>query len=822
MAPAVDRQVYDDETQSSDWANDGAELPVAKRHCSEPARAGFKTHSIETSLSPPPSIQHQIKCPWCAKEFDAPEDGEASEYHVLKEHMALMHPQVANMPVHDLAGKTIDSDVIADSNDGLNTLETSNVTTVTAPATGADATPENNSNAGDGDLKTDATKALHSKLHDLKRQQTHEYMEKRLLASWNLHDVREFNPDYDDTTAGLEQSWLYVFDQSKKNEGDAGTNPPRPNPYLSSTTDKGEFLKITPVEDFLDSLNDYASMPTDKLHALAANVAHTLKTWQDEWIAIEKLGKGITHKSAKKSANPRALDPPEIFQDRKEATLYGYKYDPTIHDLKKRDPKKDSMFKIQDPFVQGGFRPTAAQLRKMQAEVGRNNPNPDGFPTMIRHGQEYIPRFQEPPLLPYDGRGMTTRKRKVPHSEVAALRQTSVHDSTTPALESDIDGQPFKRLTRSIVNKVEPTHAKTAPPSPGPRARGRGGIRGGRGRGGISRTSRPALATAKVIASKAAEPLTGDSTETAPSLSVTTSQTDGLASDQNTPGSASVAPASKPALAPATPGAPPALAALPPNLTQPGEVVDASELNRRKLLAKSKNPRRTQAMLDHWARFNQEGRTRNPKRTKAQIEADKVADAERKSKEPLKAPTTKPRKRKALNTDTTDEPATKQSRTASMVGTASLQPAHIQPTLTAPTPVIPPSPASITLPQTHLMQPSAPSRPRSPQGFLASHSSAHAAMSNPQPARALQPVLPGFDRNPRSSIWDPPRRFYSFANPLPPYSSYGQTPFPPPHVNPPHRHEASPPEILPPGPTYPFDAIRPHQHLQNGRPMQRP
>ncbi|OKL59713.1 hypothetical protein UA08_05430 [Talaromyces atroroseus] len=819
--------------QSSDWANERSDLPVAKRHCSEPARAhqGFNTHSIETSLSPPPSIHHQIKCPWCAKDFEAPAHGAASEYDVLKEHLAVMHPQIANLSAHDIPTKDTNAETTMDDDGDVfrqgSALDTSHIATVTAPATNADATPETNAIASDAALKADSTGALHNKLQDWRRQQAHEYIENRLLANWKLHDAREFNPDYDDTTAELDQTWCYVFDQSKTTARKASVDvPTRPNPYLSSTTEKGEFLKLTPVEDFLNSLKDFETMSTDELHASAANVAHALKTWQDEWSAIEDMNKAI--KPSKKTANPRALDPPEVFQDKREAMLYGYKYDPTIHDPKKRDPKKGSLFKCPDPFIQGGFRPTAAQLRKMQADVAPSNPNPDGFKTMMKHGQEYIPKFQDPPLTPFEGRGATSRKRKVPHSEIAALRQMSGHDSSTPALESDIDGQPFKRLTRSIVSKaVETPETKTAPPSPGLRGRGRG-ARGGRGRGGTlkasSRTAQVPLA--KAIASKAVNaPL---SAETAPLLSngVTPSpQPDGLAPDRAsvdaTGGSASIAPVPKPALAPATPGAPPALAALPPNLVQPGEVVDALELNRRKLLAKSKNPRRTQAMLDHWKRFNKEGRTRNPKRTKAQIEADRLADAERKSKEPQKAPATKTRKRKATSTDTADGSVSKQPRaaTTSMAATVSLQPAPIQPATTTSTSIatIAPTPAAIGLPIAHFLPPSAPSRPRSPPSFLAPQNSAPAAV----PPRPLQPVLPGFDRNPASS-WTGPPHFFSYPNSAPSYPRYGETQFSPPPANPPHRHEAGPPEIMQPLPTYPYDATRPQMQLQKGAQTQRP
>jgi hypothetical protein len=55
---------------------------------------------------------------------------------------------------------------------------------------------------------------------------------------------------------------------------------------------------------------------------------------------------------------------------------------------------------------------------------------------------------------------------------------------------------------------------------------------------------------------------------------------------------------------------------------------EAIEEARRVKIANSKNPKRTKAMLDHWDRFNREGRIRNPKRSKAQIEQDRTVDGD--------------------------------------------------------------------------------------------------------------------------------------------------------------------------------------------------
>ncbi|EEA21730.1 hypothetical protein TMatcc_008846 [Talaromyces marneffei ATCC 18224] len=874
MAPAVKRS-YDEETQSSDWTNEHPGSPPVKRPRSEPTQTlqGFNNSSIEASLSPPVSDHHQINCPWCSESFDAPEDGVISAHNALKKHITLAHPRIANLSAHDDQSKDDDSEITMPEhidlvNTRLKGVLSSNVAAVTAPATDVDVTPAGSETPGI-DLSLEAADTLDSKLHDLERQQVHAAnAEKRLVAGWNFHDARKFNKDYDDATADLEDSWCYVFGDSKPTTKKGHSKKPtRPDPYLSSTAEKGEFLKLTPVEQFLDSLNDFESMPTDQLHAAAQNVYHALKTWQDEWMAIEELNKRVTNKP-KKSSNPRALDPIEVFQDKREAMLYGYKYDPTIHEPKKREANNETTFKCQDPFVQGGFRPTAAQLRKMQTEAGKNNINPDGFKTMTRNGQEYVPKFQDPPLIPFDSRGSTNRKRKLPQGEIAALRQPSVHDSTT-AFESDLDGQPFKRVTRS-VNKTENPQTQTAPPSPGPRPHGKKR----KARGGASHATQPTNITSNTIQptnhasnitfkqtsySNIAGSPTGNTLsfghETVPSSSsraITSPPVDGLTSVASSE-QADMTPAPMPALAPAAPGAPPALAALPQPLAEPGEVLSEAELRRRDKIANSKNPRRTIAMLDHWDNFHKDGRTRKPKRTKEQMEADRVADESRRANGQGKAP--KKRKRRAATTTTTtvDSPAIKQqgttatatstaiaatATTATTSTTVSLQPISIQPAATsattapvAPPPPPPPPPARI-MTQTYPVPLNEPLRPQPSRGFPSLHPLIPVAPPEPQPTMASynsQPVLPGVDRNtapppPPPPRWTAPSQYYTYGNPPPlsPYHPYRQPQYPPPPPPPPPSQIQQPPlrdtghpETIQPSANYPFDPRRPLPPFQN-------
>lgn len=864
MAPV--KRSYDEETQSSDWTNEQSGSPSIKRRRSEPTQTlpNSNNSSVEASLSPPTSGLHQINCPWCSESFDALKDGVVSSHDALKRHITLAHPRITNPSVDEDLIKDDDSDSTMTGrvdllNSHLKSALGNHIAAVTAPATDTDVTPAGSQTPEIG-LSARAAESLDSKLHDLERQQVHAAnAEKRLMACWNLHDARKFNRDYDTTTASLEDSWCHVFGDSKStNKKTNGKKAGRPGPYLCDKTEKGEFLKLTPVEKFLDTLIDFESMPTDQLHAAAQNVYHALRTWQDEWIAIEELSKRVTNKP-KKSSNPRALDRPEVFRDKKEAMLYGYKYDASIHEPKKREANNETIFKCQDPFVQGGFRPTAAQLRKMQTEVGKNNPNPDNFKTMMRDKQEYVPRFQDPPLIPYDSRGLPTRKRKLPQGEIAALRQPSVHDSTT-AFESDLDGQHFKRVTRS-VNKTEKSQTQTAPPSPGSRPRA-----GKRRKGQTTQptstatiTTQPTNLTTNVTFEAVTSNTVGipiDNTlatanETAPSSRAITSPPVDVLNPISGSEQAEITPTPMPALAPAAPGAPPALAALPQALAEPGEVLSEAELRRRDKIANSKNPRRTIAMLDHWGKFHKDGRTRKPKRTKEQMEADRLAEEIRRANGQGKPP--RKRKRKAT---TVDGPTTKQQRTnstATAMATAtataatgtgtttgsttmSMQPLSIQPaasTFAAPIEPPPLPPPSRTMNPTYPIPLNEPPRPQSSRGFPSLHPLVPIAPPEPQPTMAsytAQPVLPSVEGNtahpPHPPRWAASPPYYPYGNPPPPppYHPYGQPQYPPPpppssQLHQPPRRDPSRPETMQPSPTYPFDVRRPGPSLP---PLQNP
>ncbi|KAL4929456.1 uncharacterized protein BDV17DRAFT_281429 [Aspergillus undulatus] len=452
---------------------------------------------------------------------------------------------------------------------------------------------------GDGEVpEGESDVALSNQLHEFSRDEDHASVEKRLHNFWNIHDVRKFAEEYDEITNDMSETWAAVFHESKRSKKrDVPEIGERPDPYKKTNVDRGEFLEMTPLEDFLSQLRDPELRSSDELYAITENVAYALKVWQDEFLAIDRLQKLATRHNLKITSDPRKLERPQVFEDKKEATLYGYKH----------DPKEDKVGR-QNPFIQGGFKPTPAQYRKMIQKAGQINPNPDGWRTITKFGVEHVPKFQDPPREDYIGKA--TRKRKAAELEAANRANDSdeaaATETPTPA-ELDQDyANPAKRRARTRRGAGETEEPGNARPFP---TRGRGGRPRGRGaaRGGSRAASEAPLAPAPTLGTPA--PGADSSSQPRPGAQL-------VPIEPAPNGSSATASTAQPLLAGADDDAP-----------------DPAELARRQKIANSKNPKRTEAMLNHWARFNREGRVRNPKRSKAQIEADRAAEAAKKATE---------------------------------------------------------------------------------------------------------------------------------------------------------------------------------------------
>ncbi|KAL1956716.1 hypothetical protein VTO42DRAFT_6866 [Malbranchea cinnamomea] len=385
------------------------------------------------------------------------------------------------------------------------------------------------------------------KLPDEQQEMT---LEQRCLRLWNIHDVYQFTDDYDGEESGLPHLWCRMFDGFQ-----------RPMAYEKKSVARGEFLPVTNPDMIVDMLKDPGSHNSDELYALTANVAHILKIWQDEYLAIEKLRQRATESASKKKPRARCFEKFAVFEDKKESILYGYKHDPSENRIGR-----------QDPFLQGGFAPTASQLAKMQEEAKRKGTlNIDGWTPVIKGGEEYIPMIgPEPPVV----------KKKKP--------------TNARTKEEDSNAEGEKRVTRFGGSKHPSTRETSqAPSTPSSPVTGRG--RAARSRA-MSRTPQKASAQAPTsVPSSAAAP----TTRRRRSITTTT-----------TPAGASPATSAGPSRT-ATP--------------YPDPLLDPKNQEK---IRNSKNPKRTEAMILHWAKFNYEGRTRNPKRSKAQIEADKAAERE--------------------------------------------------------------------------------------------------------------------------------------------------------------------------------------------------
>ncbi|PGH10188.1 hypothetical protein AJ80_07547 [Polytolypa hystricis UAMH7299] len=510
---------------------------------------GTPSSHVRRQLSEPPQPQsnpiqdtpgadasRSVKCLWCGEGFEASTaPGAISPAEALRQHMWDAHPNVAKFSLVD---------------------------------------QDPNNEIASGESALDEAAPLDS-LQQLSRHNEAIDVERRLSSFWNVDNVHQFTDDYDGEDDGIPELWKEEFDAIE-----------RPKAYETEIVADGKFLPITKSEIYTDILKNPETLSTEKLYAITANTAHALKIWQDEYLAIDKLTKRATRNSLKKTSNPRKFEDPQVFEDKKEAALYGYKYD-----------AKESRIGCQDPFIQGGFKPTPTQLKKMKA----NNPksrNIDGWAPTVINGVEYIPGMRQPekPV-----------KRKAADIDVGVngIGETEYEENGRPKRITRFGGFRNPQTRETSQAATEPsspvTAAPTPVPTPAPATRGR------RPRRPISRgmSTTPQLTI----------PPPALATATAPTLAYAPSPI-----GQPVARGATEVPITK-STSPTAPRS--QTRASTPVYENP--LLDPK--NQLKI-QQSKNPKRTEAMIIHWAKFNSEGRTRNPKRTKAQIEADR-AEAEK-------------------------------------------------------------------------------------------------------------------------------------------------------------------------------------------------
>ncbi|KAJ5818449.1 hypothetical protein N7474_004040 [Penicillium riverlandense] len=449
----------------------------------------------------------------------------------------------------------------------------------------------------------------------------------RLSKAWSIHDVKKFCPEYEQDEAKIKQTWQHVLNSSDSKPKKREVPEPitQHGPYKKIKVDKGEFLPIESPDKLVELLRHPENLTPDELYAVTETAAFAMRVWQDEYLALDKLYL-YTHRhhreplpdgskrsfimgNKKKTNHPLARVPEDErdFEDRKEAMLYGYK-----HTYFQGNTSTQVAWAPQDAFVQGGFVPTPAQGRKMAAKTAPDDPNPDGFAPVIRDGIEHFPKLweprKEPTLMKF------TRKRKAAEVEAASKAATDTEETqgeSPEADETDEEQQPAKRRTRGRGGRrsgVEFIQSELSTPAR------RGGRGRGRGRGrGVGRPS----TRASLEIHQAYTPPSSSRGRGRGRGGMATTQTRSVTDTS-----------SLPALSPM--GTSPSGT---PSATKQTSA-EALEEARRLKIANSKNPKRTKAMLDHWDRFNREGRIRNPKRSKAQIEQDRVVEETRKAVDP--------------------------------------------------------------------------------------------------------------------------------------------------------------------------------------------
>ncbi|KAJ5746476.1 hypothetical protein N7520_011658 [Penicillium odoratum] len=688
MAP-IPRADFDMDNPSSDVGDSQDQDSPLRRQFSEPFRP--QSTSTQISQSPEP-LAKKIKCDWCGKLLELPQDGSISREDLLNDHITSDHPSSHSFEYDDgeelEEGDEVEDAVDADElelddeealndasqfeeNDEAYQVEEADEAEDAEDAEMADQTEMVEADeAGSGDqdqeqgtsvafatngdnsdeVGTSKTSSIgikaapetQAKLDTLEwltnprgafpeefRRRLATWQESdiknRLPKIWTVHKASNFSENYDQDIAKVDATWQGVFGDKPKKK-DVSEPMVRPSPYKTSQVSKGQFLEISSFNELMETLRKPESLTPDELYAATEAAAIAMKTWQDEYIALDKLYnrthrhyRAPLHSDAKReqivghkkrSGQPlaRVAENERDFEDRKESMLYGYK-----HNFFASNLSTTVSWTPQNPFVQGGFVPTPAQARKMAAKVAPEDTNPDGWTPIVRYGVEFVPKLWEArrePVLKF------TRKRKAVEVEPSKTEEAEdTQNESEVAEESEEETRPVKRRTRgrggrATIDTYQPPEPRTSTP------RGRGGSRA-RGRGRGRGTGRTASARTSIEGNQSATFPTPTSYRGRGrrGASIVSSTPQAHMSEERT--------ASLPDISPMPEATPPPKAS--PAVKRDATAEEMEEARRLKI-ANSKNPKRTKAMLDHWERFNREGRIRNPKRSKAQIESDRQDD----------------------------------------------------------------------------------------------------------------------------------------------------------------------------------------------------
>ena len=274
-----------------------------------------------------------------------------------------------------------------------------------------------------------------------------------------------------------EQTWQQAF---------PGTT--RPKIFASNTHDSDGFKPLSSATDFNFDIED---LTETQLFAVSANNAHAMQLAQQEYIEISREIAAI--KNLEKAVrDPQALDTNEVFQNKKEAVLYGYTYRQgdvvSVHATKAYEGRTKGLSEQEiadsrlnpEPFLQGGLvfkLDQQAGLKKFQAKIrlAADPNNPDEFIPEPKAGEDdgkvYIPVQQA--LIPEYTHKYTARNAILPAEDENAAAQASSNPDTTQSTQQTQNGtstpskpQPSNnRNTRFKGMKVPNTRDVSEAPS---------------------------------------------------------------------------------------------------------------------------------------------------------------------------------------------------------------------------------------------------------------------------------------------------------------------------------------------------------------------
>jgi hypothetical protein len=267
------------------------------------------------------------------------------------------------------------------------------------------------------------------------------------------------------STMEIDTMWRSAF-------GDTST---RPVVYTSQEANEEGWRPLNDPQNFLLNLN---TVNAQQLYAASSNNALALQEAQAEYSYLETRIKGIQAKEMTKT--PQRLLSPDVFEERKEATLYGYKYDANrpamlgggfTHNRpgdEITDAEKHDVRLFQEPFEQGGFVPKEREFKSIKAK-SKNPKNIDGWePIVDDAGHRLIPRQQ----VHHDEYSITYVKRNIDaNGEIVRPVSSDGSDVASGTQDKAVN----RRLTRTRFNgkKVPATRDVSEAPSGGSTPRGR-------------------------------------------------------------------------------------------------------------------------------------------------------------------------------------------------------------------------------------------------------------------------------------------------------------------------------------------------------------